>query len=275
LSLSEGRRQARRTGCSERCSSGRCARATRTPVRRPRPERVILRATSLGGGPGTDEANHRSRGDRRGLDVDDGSGRPGRAALWTSSYQRQRMDRVGPRRFRLEPQSLHVERGQPVLARELAAQAAPVQVDDERSRELGRQPAQPAELHIPPRLTAGLGRSLHDRRLTGLVPRRERAGQAVGVHDDRVPSRVEVGRGHPQRPVWEFADHSLDQASRSRSKPDDDKGLALLRRDLTDESLPVVVRGDHDSGLPGHGDRVNYTPVVPQLSESLFSGWRR
>jgi hypothetical protein len=112
-----------------------------------------LRPTSLGGVPGTDEANHRSRGDRRGLDVDDGSGRPGRAALWTSSYQRQRMDRVGPRRLRLEPQSLHVERGQPVLARELAAQAAPVQVDDERSRELGRQPAQPAELHIPPRLT--------------------------------------------------------------------------------------------------------------------------
>ena len=100
-----------------------------------------------------DEANHRSRGDRRGLDDDDGSGRRGRAAPWTSSYQRQRMDRVGPRRLRLEPQSLHVERGQPVLARELAVQAAPVQVDDERSRELGRQPAQPAELHIPPRLT--------------------------------------------------------------------------------------------------------------------------
>ena len=160
------------------------------------------------------------------------------------------------------------------MARELAAQAPPVQVDDERSRELGRQPAQPAELHIPPRLTAGLGRSLHDRRLTGLVPQRERAGQAVEVHDDRVPSRVEVGRGHPQRAVWEFADHSLDQASRSRSNPDDDNGLALLRRDLTHESLPVVVRGDHDSGLPGHGERVNYTPVVRQLSKSLF-GWRR
>jgi hypothetical protein len=33
------------------------------------------------------------------------------------------MDRVGPRRLRLESQSLHVDRGQPVLARELAAQA--------------------------------------------------------------------------------------------------------------------------------------------------------
>jgi hypothetical protein len=106
------------------------------------------------------------------------------------------------------------------------------------------------------------------------MPQRERAGEAVEVHDDRVLSRVEVGRGHPQRAVWEFADHSPDQASRSRSNPDDDKGLALLRRDFTHESLPVVVRGDHDSGLWGHGERVNYTPVVPQLSKSLF-GWRR
>ena len=56
----------------------------------------------------------------------------------------QRMDRVGPRRLRLEPQSLHVDRWQPVLARELAAQAPPVQMDNERCWGLGRLPAQPA-----------------------------------------------------------------------------------------------------------------------------------